>query len=168
MKRRPDSPECRPAEYPPHDPPRTGRSCPIPPRPRTAVLGRFSGAHGQGLVEFALVLPLIMFMMLGAAEMGMLYAAFADQDRRTATMAEWSAEHPDSTEAEWSDLVVSIGPCGSAERSVDGDIVTVQMTCTYNPRITGNVWSGLPVSTEAVAAIRGEVAGETAAPSVAP
>ena len=48
--------------------------------------------RGQTLVEFALVLPILMFMMLGFAELAFLFASRVGFQNSADVMVQWVAE----------------------------------------------------------------------------
>ena len=110
-------------------------------------------ARGQAIVEFALVFPILAFAGLGLAEAGFLLASQEDQDRATSTVAVWAASHPD---ADWHAVAASELPDCDVDvvaSSDPPDLFTVTARCTYHPRVTANLWTGLPITTEQSAAI---------------
>ena len=146
----------------PVDPPdgRSGREAPLQ---RTAGLpgpcasdltcryARRPGWSGQAIVEFALIAPIMILVLLGAAEMGMLYAARAAQDRATGVVADWAADRPGE---DWHPAADRELPGCAVDVTTDElGIVHAGSTCTYGPKITSNLWDGLPISSEASAAI---------------
>jgi hypothetical protein len=50
--------------------------------------------RSQAIAEFALLLPVLMLMLLGAVDVGFLFGDKFHQDRQTAVIAEWAADHP--------------------------------------------------------------------------
>lgn len=114
----------------------------------SALLSR--AMAGQALLEFALILPVLVAIFLGAAEMGMLYAARAGQDRATGVVADWSAAHPSG---DWAAIAVIELPGCTVTRSEAVDVLTIDATCLYRPRITSNLWNGLPVGSSESAAL---------------
>lgn len=156
---------CRPDDYPPHPPAGRrwrGRSYLTPPDRRSGLLGRFSGAQGQALVEFAIIVPVLLFMILAVAELAMLGSAKIRQDAATIEAARWAVANPDDAAP-----MPGLAGCAVTTGELDG-YVTVASTCTYRPIALRGIWEGLPVSSEAAAALPGEVAAETSEPSVAP
>jgi hypothetical protein len=154
---------------------RSGREAPLQrssglPGPCAADLTcRYAGRpgwSGQALVEFALIAPVMILVLLGAAEMGMLYAARAAQDRSTAVVADWAADRPGE---DWRLAADRELPGCDVHVTIDDGlgILTATATCTYHPRITSNLWDGLPISSEASAAISPEPTPSPAG-SVAP
>ncbi len=112
--------------------------------------------RGQALVEFALVLHVLMAILLGAAQMGYLFAYRTDQQNATATLAAVAAQ--DGPGAPFASAVASessrIG-CPDPDATLTppspgpGAIVAVGLRCTWtSPLFTSASW---PVSTTASA-----------------
>lgn len=105
-------------------------------------------APGQVIVELALALPLILFVILGGIEAGFLLIAKADLDRTTATIAEWSARHPGES---WHAIAVQELPdCDVSVEDTPHDLVEATARCHYSPRVL-RVFDGLPMSARAIA-----------------
>ena len=106
---------------------------------------------GQALVEFALVAPILMAMLLGVLAGGLLFLGAMSQQHSTGTLADWMAANPDATSEEEAAMSALVIPDG-CDSSVDtaGQIVTATLTC---PTIAGELVPGLPVqvTTSAVA-----------------
>lgn len=123
---------------------------------------------GQALVEFALIAPVALFTALGFLEAGFLVGAKAEQDRATAVVARWAAEHPGAdwrpvAAAELAGCAVSVAP-GEAR-----DLVVASSTCRYQPRVTRGLWEGLPISSaEAAAAAPAPTASPSPSPEPSP
>lgn len=110
--------------------------------------------RGQVLVELALALPVILFAALGFIEAGALMATWAAQGRTTGALADWSALHPEDAEG-WHSLLASDARDCSADVTTEvSGMVRVTLTCPYRPLVTSNLWDGLPITTEAIAAVR--------------
>lgn len=112
---------------------------------------------GQALVEFALMLPLVLWIGLAFIEAGLLVAEKADQDRRLAFVADWAAANPDQ---DWRPLADDRLP-GCAVELADhpddaADVLTLAATCQYAPIATAGLWAGLPISSEASAVVAPE------------
>jgi hypothetical protein len=123
--------------------------------------------RGQALVEFALVLPLLMFILLGFGEAAFLFAVRHGYQNGVDVMAQWAAHEMSETpgeswQANWARVVseeqartgcdatpvvsfpdVTHGP---------GDRVLVDWPCHYRPRLT-MIWDGLTVSVESEAVV---------------
>jgi hypothetical protein len=122
---------------------------------RTCRFADRVGIRGQAIVEFALVFPIIAAILLGAAEMGMLYAARAAQDRAGGVVADYAAARPG--DESWNAVADRELPGCDVDVTTDGlGILTARATCQYEPVITSNLWDGLPISSEASAAIAPE------------
>lgn len=142
-----------------------GRSYSLPPRSVPAVLGRPTGSRthstGQAIAEFALILPVLMLMLLGAAEMGMLYAQRAAQDRATGVVADYAADHPGDDS--WNAVAAhELAGCTVTVTTDSLGIVTASSTCIYTPKVTAGLWQGLPIGSTA------DAETQTAEPSTSP
>lgn len=130
--------------------------------------------RGQALVEFALVLPVLMLVLLGFAEVAFLAATQHGYQNGVDVLAEWAAsemsEQPgESWQTGWGQVVRQESDrtgCGDLAPDVSfpdgthaaGDRVLVRWACHYRPRLT-TLWDGsLPVG----------VQSESVVPSVAP
>ena len=117
--------------------------------------------RGQSLVEFALILPVALFLALGFTEVAMLTTYRLEQVNATVTLAAEAAQ--DGPGAAFDAAVAAeaarIGCAAPVVVLTTAPVVVVAVTCTYVPRITSNLWDGLPVTTSASA---------LAAPSPAP
>lgn len=119
--------------------------------------------RGQAIAEFALILPVFLFTCLGFIEAGFLVATQATQAHATSVVADYAAAH--HGDSSWNAVAVQVGLGGCAVTVEDEahDIVHVVSTCQYDPRVTHGLWDGIPLSTEADAAV-----DATPAPSVDP
>ena len=105
--------------------------------------------RGQALVEFAIVAPVLMFMILAVAEVALLMAAKTTQDGATLELARWSAVHPDDDGA----ALFGLDDCDvTTTPDTDAGTVTVHATCEYAPLALRGFWDGLDIGSEAVAA----------------
>lgn len=148
---------------------------PIPGRqraPRIQERPHGGGEAAQAIVETALVLPLLLFLMLATIEAAMLWQAFASQERRTGVLADYAAQHGDDP-ASWADDIaadLALDGC-TLDVTTAGGLVNVGAACRYVPRVTrGLGWDGWLMSTEAqaVPVPTGAVAGATATPEATP
>ncbi len=126
------------------------------------------GHRGQAIVEFALVLPLMLFICLGFVEAGFLLATQATQARATGVVADYAAAHP--TEAPWDSVIAleGLASCAVAVTTPMPDIVHVESTCYYDPRVTHGLWEGLPITVEADAALPAPTPSPTPMPTPVP
>lgn len=118
--------------------------------------------RGQALVEFALVLPVLMFLLLAFGEVAFLVAAQHGWQREADALADWSASHPDEP---WPSGLLA--GCDDVWVTT-GELVTVDATCDYSTRL--GLLRGIPVSVEAVAAPvpTGAVLEATGSPEASP
>lgn len=126
--------------------PQRGRPCrpsDAPPYPPHGLKWR-----GQVLVEFALAVPIILFIILGGIESGMLLIYKMNVDRETGVVADWAARHPG--DESWHAVANAQLPgCDVIlEDSGKPGVVTIGSRCQYQPVATHGLWDGLPVSSE--------------------
>lgn len=117
------------------------------------MLGRIDREVGQALVEFALIVPIFLFMCLGALEAGFLVGTQLSQSRATGVVADYAARHPG--DESWHAVANTLGlqDCEVTVTEEPYDMVKAGATCHYTPHVTNGLgWSGLPISTEAYAA----------------
>jgi hypothetical protein len=101
--------------------------------------------RGQALVEMALVLPLLLFLFLGAVEAAFLLTAKAYQDRATSVVAVWAAEHP--RDSSWNSIAVRELPgCTVTVTTPRPDLIEATAICLYHPVATHGLWNGLPMT----------------------
>src|SRR5512146_2174795 len=106
--------------------------------------------HGQGLVEFALVMVIFMPLLLGIVETGFLFRAVLTQDHSTAVIAEWAAQHPGE---DWQPVADrELRGCDVAVSSPLPDVVEASARCIYHP-IVFRGWNLLPISSRESAAV---------------
>lgn len=125
-------------------------------------------SRGQALVELALVTPVLLLLILGAAEVGNLGVQRLAWANSAAALAEWAAYRPDEVPGpSWAGVVdqeTTRTRCVAADVSdawFDDDLgdhhpgsrVVVTMTCRYNP-LALQMWDGVPVTVEGVGIVR--------------
>ena len=104
--------------------------------------------HGQAMVEFALVAPVLLFALLGLGELGVLTATRYGWQDDLDTHVGWIAQHPGSEPSGVTDWTA----CGAAPAvTVTADVVTGTVTCRYGSRVFPGLFDGLPVSVDASA-----------------
>lgn len=129
--------------------------------------------RGQTLVEFALVLPIFLALMLGFAELAMLFASRQGYQNGVDVLAQsaaingtdgWSALVADEQQRTGcgADPVVTY-PDGTND---PGDRVHVRWDCHYTPKVAPG-WGGLTVHVESEAVVPGVkiIPSPTASPS---
>jgi hypothetical protein len=125
-------------------------------------------SRGQALVEFALVAPLLMLMLLGVLAGGLYFLAAVQQASDTGTLADWYAANPDAPPGEWTAFADAVCPCeGCATVAAEAHIVMVTVEC---PCIAGELLPFLPrtVVTTATAYVPSPSASPEPSPSASP
>lgn len=103
---------------------------------------------GQVLVELAVALPFVMFLIIGATETGFLLIAKAHQDRTTAVVANWAATHPGES---WNSVANHELPgCEVLVETPRKDLIETTVTCHYDPVLLV-MWEGLPMTSKETA-----------------
>ena len=88
---------------------------------------------GQAIVEFALVFPILLFVILGGVEAGFLLITKADQDRATQVIADWAALHPGES---WNSVANHELPdCTVTVSSPFRDVLEAASQCPYHSKI---------------------------------
>jgi hypothetical protein len=123
--------------------------------PGKVVNGRRRSFRGQGLVEFALALPVLMLLMLIVIDAGRLFYGYVAIHNAARIAANFAATHADSwpgpnpDQAEYTAQITretsslnctdtinapDFLPAGTPPRSVgDGHVATVTLVCQFNP-----------------------------------
>ena len=135
---------------------------------------------GQALVEFALVLPILMLMLLGFGEAAMLFATRQGYQNGADVMAQWAAsemaEKPgESWKSGWNKVVNDEQARADCDADpaisfpdgghLPGDRVLVRWSCRYTPRLSGPI-AGLTVTVDSEAVVPGVLLPPS--PSVSP
>jgi len=105
--------------------------------------------RGQALVEFAFILPLLLFILLGAMESGFLLIEKAHQDRATYLVAEWAATHPNES---WNAVANKELPGCEVEVSdpLPG-LVQATSLCPYIPKVGVPLFDRIQISSREAA-----------------
>lgn len=123
-------------------------------RARRAAMDRYAAVdRGQAIVEMALVLPLMLTLLLGIAEVGILGYTIQRYQDAAEVLAAHSAELDDDA---WtsaaialaSDVGCDLAPSG-ATRTLGAMAVTVRLECQYHPVAYAAL--DVPVTVEALA-----------------
>ncbi|MDP4178438.1 MAG: TadE/TadG family type IV pilus assembly protein [Bacillota bacterium] len=115
---------------------------------------------GQSLVEFAIVLPILLLIVMGIAELGMIlnsYLTIQNISREVARLGSVGATDTDiqniissnSTNLNQQNLVVSLAPVAGARNS--GDTITAVVTYDYHltvPIISGILKNDVVIKTQ--------------------
>ena len=121
--------------------------------------------RGQILVELALAMPLILFVILGGIEAGFLMVSKADQDRRTAVVAEWAADHPGDS---WESVAnKELRGCSVEVVETERDVLEATTQCHYTPKVLV-MFNGIPISSRQIAALRRESNHPEPTPAASP
>lgn len=88
-----------------------------------------SRIRGQALVEFALLAPVLMLILLGILGGGLYFLSAVQQASAAATVAGWSAANPSADPATFDAFASSVGPCPGAVATFAPGVVTVTLTC---------------------------------------
>lgn len=139
--------------------------------------------RGQSLVEFALVLPVLLLILLVALDFGRAFFAWVGITNATRAGAAYAASNPDAgwgtapnpsiAAAYRSQITTDLLPTNctlpspiplpSLSGTSLGSSVTVTLTCTYNtitPLVSAIVGSNVPISATTVYPVRaGQIAG---------
>lgn len=103
---------------------------------------------GQVLVEFALVVPILILLLLGTAATGFYFLAATTQANATSTIAAWAVTHQDADPDAFAAFVGRVSPCGSATWGYTPDLVTVSIDC---PSIAGELLPFFPKTVTTIA-----------------
>ena len=115
-------------------------------RPRASKVRRGSG---QTLVEFAFVLPIMLFLILCSVETAFLLITKAHQDRATSVVAEWAALHPGES---WNAVANKELPgCVVDISSPLPELVQATSWCQYSPKVGIPMFDGLLIQSQEMA-----------------
>ncbi len=90
-------------------------------------------SRSQALVEFALILPILLFTLLGSIEVGFLLITKAHQDRATYLVAQWAAAHDNDS---WRAVANRELPgCTVEISSPMPDLTQATSRCLYHPKV---------------------------------
>jgi Flp pilus assembly protein TadG len=122
------------------------------------VLGAGPGnpMRGQSLVEFALVLPIMLFLFLGFGEAAFLYSRIHAAQTAADTLADVAVQSPGES---WNSIVqdeLDRAECTDgivAVEALTAGRTLVKLTCVYVPIVTNGLWPGLHYSVQGEAVI---------------
>jgi hypothetical protein len=128
------------------------------------------GANGQSVVEFALLLPVLLLLVLFALDFGRVFLGWVTLNNMARVGADYAAKHPNdfggARPSEYDELIVGSFDainCDADETTFDptfsgdaepGDQVTVELTCDFRPLtpLIGLIFSNAPISVTASSA----------------
>jgi hypothetical protein len=99
-------------------------------------------ALGQALVEFALVAPILMLMLLGVLAGGLYFLAATQQASASSTIAGWAAAHATADPADLASFAATVSTCPVAVVYAP-NLVRVTLSC---PTIAGQLVPALPTT----------------------
>jgi len=139
-------------------------------------------SRGQSLVEFALVLPVLLILVLMAIDFGRLFSSWVTLNNAARVAANYAAANPDEAFGAGSDYETQVNkegfaslnatcatagvpPPDFADTAVDtngtthnmGDVATVSISCNFKvltPIISAVVGSSLPITASSSFTIR--------------
>jgi hypothetical protein len=118
-----------------------------PVTPRIVRVGTGGREGGQSIVEFAIVMPILMLLLLGIAAVGIYQLAAVQQASASNTIAGWSAANPAATEEERDSFTQAVTAC-PVTAVYSAELVTVTVRC---PTIAGQIVPALPTTITTVA-----------------
>lgn len=120
-------------------------------RPRTPVIVRI-GSRGQALVEMALVMPILLFALLGTGDVAMLFSFRDHQARSTATVVNYAASRPGDDS--WQSVAnLELPGCDVAVQEAHPGVMEATATCQWTPLLLRAFWGdSVPVTTQESAA----------------
>lgn len=120
--------------------------------------------RGQAIVELALILPILLFLLLGCVEAGVFSVRMIAWQRLAGAMVDAAVADPSLSLPGWWPAEASRASCGSPAVAWDtsSDPYRLVLSCSYSPLAVPG-WTWRP-SVEAIAAIPPEVPIETPAP----
>lgn len=88
-------------------------------------------SKGQTIVELALTLPFLLLLIVAGMEIANLMASKAQQDRQTAVVVQWAADHPG---AAWESVANVVLPGCDVDVFMAGpDLLEATSRCQYHP-----------------------------------
>ena len=141
-----------------------------------------SSRQGQTLVEFALVMPIFLALLLGFAELAMLFATRQGYQNGVDVLADWTAiamtGPGESWQSGWNEVVRQEADrtgCDDLSPAVllpdgthqAGDRVLLRWICHYEPKVAPG-WGGLTVTVQSEAVVPVVPPAGTSSPSPSP
>lgn len=85
---------------------------------------RQRGEGGQSIIELAIAMPMLAFVLIGALQLGLFFLADLHLGNVTRDAARWLSVHPDTTDATFRSAIVA---------RLSGDLAASRLTITTNP-----------------------------------
>ncbi len=112
------------------------------------MLRALTNKAGSASVEFALCLPLLITLLIGAEEFGRAFWCHHTLVQMTRTATRYLARAPDPTNGTYRTQATNLALYGNASGSgsarIPAGFGTGPVTLTYTVTATGGCWSGLP------------------------
>jgi Flp pilus assembly protein TadG len=83
------------------------------------------GEHGQGLVELAMVVPLLLLLALGTVDFGLAFRTYISLTNAAREGARWISTHPENPSAAMARVTVEAGRVGLSPSATDDTLITV-------------------------------------------
>jgi Flp pilus assembly protein TadG len=86
------------------------------------------GERGQGLVEMAMVMPLLLLLALGTADLGLAFRTYIALTNAAREGARWVSTHPENPAGAMARVTEEAGRIGLSPDAVDDSLIMVTFT----------------------------------------